>query len=111
VGPVPDPLLRKCGSDGNRTRTSGSVARNSDHHTTEAVRAILYIYMKHLVPVNIYIYINMYIHVLFVQTMRMTRQMATDPECVQFVNDYIICYNVTPDDGLKAEKCSVIIFK
>jgi hypothetical protein len=28
-------LLRKCGSAENRTRTSGSVARNSDHKTTE----------------------------------------------------------------------------
>jgi hypothetical protein len=29
-----DPLLlRKCGSAGNRNRTSGSVARNSDHQT------------------------------------------------------------------------------
>jgi hypothetical protein len=38
VDPVPDPLLlRKSGSAGNRTRTSGSVARNSDHQTTEAV--------------------------------------------------------------------------
>jgi hypothetical protein len=32
VDPVPDPLLlRKSGSTGNRTRTSGSVARSSDH--------------------------------------------------------------------------------
>jgi hypothetical protein len=32
VDPVPDPLLlRKSGSAGNRTRTSGFVARNSDH--------------------------------------------------------------------------------
>jgi hypothetical protein len=32
VDPVPDPLLlRKSGSAGNRSRTSGSVARNSDH--------------------------------------------------------------------------------
>jgi hypothetical protein len=32
VDPVPDPLLlRKSGSAGNRTRTSGSVARNSGH--------------------------------------------------------------------------------
>jgi hypothetical protein len=32
VDPVPDPLLlRKSGSTGNRTRTSGSVAKNSDH--------------------------------------------------------------------------------
>jgi hypothetical protein len=31
-GPVPDPLLlRISGSAGNLTRTSGSVARNSDH--------------------------------------------------------------------------------
>jgi hypothetical protein len=31
VDPVPDPLLlRKSGSAGNRTRTSGSVARNPD---------------------------------------------------------------------------------
>jgi hypothetical protein len=39
VDPVPDPLLlRKSGSAGNRTRTSGSVARNSDHLSTEAVK-------------------------------------------------------------------------
>jgi hypothetical protein len=31
-GRVPDPLLRKSGSTGNRIRTSGSVARNSDHY-------------------------------------------------------------------------------
>jgi hypothetical protein len=32
VDAVPDPLLlRKSGSAGNRTRTSGSIARNSDH--------------------------------------------------------------------------------
>jgi hypothetical protein len=38
VGPVPDPLLvRKSGSAGNRARTSGSVARKSDHKTTEEV--------------------------------------------------------------------------
>jgi hypothetical protein len=38
VDPVPDPLLlRKSGSAGNRTRISGSVARNSDHQTTKAV--------------------------------------------------------------------------
>jgi hypothetical protein len=37
VDPVPNPLLlRKSGRVGNRTRTSGSVARNSDHLTTEA---------------------------------------------------------------------------
>jgi hypothetical protein len=38
VDPVPDPLLlRKSGSVRNRTLTSGSVTRNSDHSTTEAV--------------------------------------------------------------------------
>jgi hypothetical protein len=32
VGFVPDPLLlRKSGSAGNQTRTSGTIARNSDH--------------------------------------------------------------------------------
>jgi hypothetical protein len=41
VDPVPDLLLlRKSGSAGNRTRTSGSVARNSDHQTTEAVCSV-----------------------------------------------------------------------
>jgi hypothetical protein len=36
VDPVPDPLLlRKWGSAGNRARTSGSVARNSDHWICE----------------------------------------------------------------------------
>jgi hypothetical protein len=38
VDPVQDPLLlRKSVGVENRTRTSGSVARNSDHWTTEAV--------------------------------------------------------------------------
>jgi hypothetical protein len=38
VDSVPDPLfLRKSGSAGNRTWTSGSVAKNSDYQTTEAV--------------------------------------------------------------------------
>jgi hypothetical protein len=43
VDPVRDPLLlRKFVSAGNRTRTSGSVARNSDHQTTEAVYFLLH---------------------------------------------------------------------
>jgi hypothetical protein len=38
VDPVPDPvLLGKSDSAGNRNRTSGSVARNSDHQTRKAV--------------------------------------------------------------------------
>jgi hypothetical protein len=37
VHPVPDPLLFFYGSAGNGTRASGSVAKNSDHWTTEAV--------------------------------------------------------------------------
>jgi hypothetical protein len=49
VDPVLDPLLlRKSGSAGNRIQTSGSVARNSDHYTTEAVY-FLYITYKILV--------------------------------------------------------------
>jgi t-SNARE complex subunit (syntaxin) len=41
MDPVPDSLLlRKPRSPGNRTRTSGSVARNSDHSTTEAIAFI-----------------------------------------------------------------------
>jgi hypothetical protein len=36
MDPIPDPLLlRKSGSARNRTWTSGCVARNSDHKTTE----------------------------------------------------------------------------
>jgi hypothetical protein len=37
VDPVPDPLHFFYGSADNRTRASGSVAKNSDHWTTEAV--------------------------------------------------------------------------
>jgi hypothetical protein len=38
VDPVPDPLLlKKYDSARNQTRISGSVARNSDHQTTEGV--------------------------------------------------------------------------
>jgi hypothetical protein len=43
VDPVADPLLlRKSGNAGNRTQTSGSVARDSDHQTTEAVYFLLH---------------------------------------------------------------------
>jgi hypothetical protein len=34
-------ILRKSGSAGNRTRASGSVARNFDHQTTEAVKTVI----------------------------------------------------------------------
>jgi hypothetical protein len=47
VDHVPDSLLlRKSGSSGNRTRTSGSVARNSDHCTIETYRffSVCYIF-------------------------------------------------------------------
>jgi hypothetical protein len=37
VDRVSDPLFFFPGSAGNRTRASGSVAKNSDHYTTEAV--------------------------------------------------------------------------
>jgi hypothetical protein len=37
VDPVPNQLLFFSGSAGNRTRASGSVAKNSDHWTTEVV--------------------------------------------------------------------------
>jgi hypothetical protein len=41
VDPVPDPLhLRESGSAGNRTQTSGYLARNSDHWTTEVVTGL-----------------------------------------------------------------------
>jgi hypothetical protein len=46
VDSVPDLLLlRKSGSAVNRTRTSGSVARNSDHKTTKAVLYFFYIFL------------------------------------------------------------------
>jgi hypothetical protein len=41
VDPIPDPLLlRKSGSAGNETRTSGSVAMHSDQQTTAVVTVI-----------------------------------------------------------------------
>jgi hypothetical protein len=40
VDPVADSLLFFSGSVGNRTRASGSVAKNSDHQTTEAVQKL-----------------------------------------------------------------------
>jgi hypothetical protein len=51
VDPAPDPLLlRKCGSAGNRTRISGSVARNSDHYTTEVVYFLRHKKLKNWTP-------------------------------------------------------------
>jgi hypothetical protein len=46
VNPVPDTVLFFC-SAGNRTQASGSVAKNSDHQTTEAV-----IHIKHQITLN-----------------------------------------------------------
>jgi hypothetical protein len=41
MDPVPDALLfRKSGSAGNQTRTTGSVARDYNHYTTEAVHGV-----------------------------------------------------------------------
>jgi hypothetical protein len=61
VDHIPDPLLlRKSGSAGNRTQTSGSVARNSNHWTTEAV--IISFYMH----IYIYIYIFMLLKLILV---------------------------------------------
>jgi hypothetical protein len=55
VDPVPEPqLLRKSGSAGNRTRTSGSVARKSDHWTTDAVSI-----RRHLQPNEVPTYLIM----------------------------------------------------
>jgi hypothetical protein len=57
VDPVPDPLLlKKNGSGWNRTRTSGSVARNSGHYTTAkyngVTAAALFMYsIKHMMMV------------------------------------------------------------
>jgi hypothetical protein len=48
VGPVPNPLLlRKSGSAGNRTLTSGSVARNSDHRSGHTQATTAYNLKKH----------------------------------------------------------------
>jgi hypothetical protein len=48
VDPVPDSLLlRKFSSVGNRTRISGSLARNSGHYTTEAVVQVYVIYHQY----------------------------------------------------------------
>jgi hypothetical protein len=50
VHPDPDPLLlRKSGSAGNRTRTSGSVARKSDYYTTEVVTTLLPTVIKKII--------------------------------------------------------------
>jgi hypothetical protein len=46
MDPVPDLRLTKSGRAGNRTLTSGSVARKSDHQTTEAVIGSLYLKVK-----------------------------------------------------------------
>jgi hypothetical protein len=73
VDPVPDPLLlRKSGSAGNRTRISVSVARNSDHYTTEAVIVVrkfisfdFFSFSNILVPIIVVIVVIAEIHRLF----------------------------------------------
>jgi hypothetical protein len=51
VDPVPDPLLFFSGSDGNQTRASGSIAKNSDHETTEAVQFVYSGKKDEIIPV------------------------------------------------------------
>jgi hypothetical protein len=53
VDPVPDPLIFFSGSAGNRTRASGSVAKNSDHQTIEAVNVLLQLANKNGIQNNI----------------------------------------------------------
>jgi hypothetical protein len=53
TGPVPDPLLLgKSGSAGNQILTSGSVARNSAHYTTDAVRHWLLLTSVNYIPLR-----------------------------------------------------------
>jgi hypothetical protein len=63
VDPVPDPLLFS-GSAGNRTRASGSVAKNSDHQTTEAQRGIIYSLILRATECKINKYWQFIFHVL-----------------------------------------------
>jgi hypothetical protein len=50
VDPVPDPLLlKKSGSSRNRARTSGSVARNSDHKTTGGLPWVPFLHITQIV--------------------------------------------------------------
>jgi hypothetical protein len=61
VDSVPDPLLlRISGSDWNRTRTSGSVARNSNHLTTEAFYTYTQTFFK--MYSNVPKYVSDYVH-------------------------------------------------
>jgi hypothetical protein len=49
MDPVPDQLvLRESGSAGNRTRTSGYVARDSDYYITDAVHIHIYIQIENV---------------------------------------------------------------
>jgi hypothetical protein len=57
--PVPEPLLlRKCGSTGNRTWTSGFVARNSDHYTTVVARVTCLLRQNMTVSSNLQCYVH-----------------------------------------------------
>jgi hypothetical protein len=68
VDPVPDPLLlRKSGSSKNQTRTSESVARNSDHWTTEG-------FCYALLPGHYRLFVS-----LVAPTKLLTDQMSHDP--------------------------------
>jgi hypothetical protein len=54
VDPFPDTLiLRKSGSVGNRTLTSGSVARNSDNKAIEAFELLLFLLLLLLSKMSI----------------------------------------------------------
>jgi hypothetical protein len=54
VDPVPDPLfLRNLVAPGIEPGTSGSVAKNSDHYTTEAVENFLKIRLQFILLLRI----------------------------------------------------------
>jgi hypothetical protein len=85
--PVPDPLLlRKSGSAGNGTQTSGSVARNSDNYTTEAVFQLYYV--LHNVLAGCYLRDSMVSQSMRLNTESIIKELYSD------INEGKICYIV-----------------
>jgi hypothetical protein len=94
VDPVPDPLLFFffSGSAGNRTRASGSVAKNSDHWTTEAVEYCHY--YNYILGKNFSLALVYGFHVKFIRCVLNLSQCCRVCNCWYITFSFVICRNI-----------------
>jgi hypothetical protein len=101
-------LLRKSGSAGNRTRSSGSVARNPDHQTTQA--AVRYI--KLLMSIEIILFYWRYALPLALLPCRLSEpRHQKDAQATRTAHETTVFVEQPPKAHPSCEPCCHITFR